>query len=40
MTIYCDNQSCAYNEDGFCWCDKLVIEDLTCQSANGEDDID
>lgn len=23
MTIYCDNELCGYNDDGFCWADKL-----------------
>ena len=30
ITIYCDNELCGYNEDGFCWADRV------CINANGE----
>ena len=26
MTIYCDNEQCGHNEDGFCWADKLHLD--------------
>lgn len=26
MTIYCDVEQCGYNEDGFCWADKLHLD--------------
>ena len=35
MTIYCDNSACNFNENGFCWSDKLDIENLTCQTSTG-----
>ena len=35
MTIYCDNSACNYNEDGFCWAEKLDIQSLTCQTSTG-----
>ena len=30
MTIYCDNELCNQNEDGFCWAEKLHIDSNGC----------
>jgi len=40
MTIYCDNSACNYNEDGFCWAEKLDIRGLICQTSTGMENSD
>lgn len=37
MTIYCDNEQCGYNEDGFCWADKLHLDNNgVCMTERGK----
>lgn len=37
MTIYCDSESCLYNEGGFCNAEKLTIIGMECTLATGFD---
>lgn len=49
MTIYCDNELCGYNENVFCWADKLHLDSnsvcmtesnsiYSAKDENGSDD--
>lgn len=37
MTIYCDSETCLYNENGFCNAEKLTIIGMECTLATGFD---